>query len=239
MYYYEIVQQMTSVDSKAIRTITRELTQLKVTDQEGQCIAKVVKLVRATTIWLDMVNMKPPDIDYIVFDIMQTCTVPDFVLFLKTLETTASLNKVRLNADDILNKCEEQFRILSIMKRWDAVNHRGSTFLSRLPVQPRQIRNRARFPPPAWARTPPTQEEAHEKTHEGKLYKWCSVCNCWFFGNRAHLTAEHTAGYQNPRRNDSISNLASTSNNPPDSSGPTPNLENTSPFNRTYFSAGM
>jgi hypothetical protein len=66
LYYYEIVQQMTSVDSKAVRTITRELTQLKVTDQEGQCIAKVVRLIRATIIWLDMVNMKPPDIDYIV-----------------------------------------------------------------------------------------------------------------------------------------------------------------------------
>jgi hypothetical protein len=157
---------MTSVDSKAVRTITRKLTQPKVTDQEGQCIAKVVKLIRATIIWLDMVNMKRPDINYIVYKIMQTCTVPNFILFLKTLEMTASLNKVRLNANDILNKCKEQYCILSIMKRWDAVNHRGSTFLSRIPAQTRQVRNRPRIPPP-------TQEEAHERSHRGKLYKWC------------------------------------------------------------------
>jgi hypothetical protein len=195
LYYYEIVKQMTSVDLKAVRTITRKLTQLKVTNQEGQCIAKVVKLIRATIIWLDMVNMKPPDINYIVYDIMKTCTVPNFILFLKTLETTASLNKVRLNANDILNKWEEQYCILSIMKRWDAVNHCGSTFLSRIPAQTRQVRNRPRISPPTWTRTPPTQEEAHERTHEGKLYKWCSTCNRWFFGNRAHLTIKHTAGY--------------------------------------------
>jgi hypothetical protein len=256
LYYYEIVQQMTSVDSKAVRTITRELTQLKVTDQESQCIAKVVKLIRATIIWLDMVNMKPPDIDYIVYYIMLTCTVPDFILFLKTLETTASLNKVRLNANDILNKCKEQYCIPSIMKRWDVVNHCGSAFLLRIPPQARQVRNCQRIPPPTWACTPPTQEENHERTHKGKLYKWCSTCNPWFYGSRAHLTVEHTAGYQSSRHNnDSVSNLASASNNHSDTSGLTQsvylsnihlhssgsnqNPESSSPFNRTYFSAGM
>jgi hypothetical protein len=186
---------------------------------------------------------------------MQTCTVPDFILFLKTLETTASLNKVRLNANDILNKCKEQYCILSIMKRWDPVNHCGSAFLSRIPPQARQVRNRPRIPPPTWAHTPPTQEQAHERTHEGKLYKWCSTCNRWVFGSRAHLTTKHTAGYQSSRRNDNVSNLASASNNHsdiygsnqdtsssnihPGSSGLNQNPESPSPLNRTYFSAGM
>jgi hypothetical protein len=255
LYYCKIAQQMTSVDSKAGRTITRELTQVKVTNQEGQCITKMVKLIRATIIWLDMVNMTRPDIDYIVYGIMQTCTVPNFILFLKTLETTASLNKVRINANDTLNKCKEQYHILLIMKRWDAVNHHGSTFLSRIHAQTRQVCNRPGISPPTWARTPPTQEEAHERTHEGKLYNLCSTCNRWFFGNRVHLTIKHTAGYQNSRQNDNISGLVSTSNSHsdtfvltkntsssaihPDSSGLNQNPDSSSPFNCICFSAGM
>ena len=98
LYYYELVQQMTTVDSKAVRAITQELTSLKIADQEGQSIAKVVKIIRSTIIWLEMVKMLPPDIDAIVYDILETCTVTDFQLFLKTMSTNASLNRMRLSA---------------------------------------------------------------------------------------------------------------------------------------------
>ncbi len=78
---------MTDVNSKTIRGITQELTALKVINQEGQSIAKTASIIRSTLIWLEMVNMVPPDIDAIVLD-METCTVPDFALFLKTLLQT-------------------------------------------------------------------------------------------------------------------------------------------------------
>jgi hypothetical protein len=35
LYYYELVRQVTDIESKAIRSITQELKMLKVTDQEG------------------------------------------------------------------------------------------------------------------------------------------------------------------------------------------------------------
>ena len=73
LFYYELVQQMTTVDSKAVRAITQELTSLKVVDQEGQSIAKTAKIIRSTIIWLEMVRMLPPDIDAIVYDILETC----------------------------------------------------------------------------------------------------------------------------------------------------------------------
>ena len=94
LFYYELVRQMTDVDSKSIRGITQELTSLKVTDQEGQSISKICSIVRSTHIWLEMVLMVPPDIDAIVLDILETCTVPDFQLFLKTLSTNATLNNI-------------------------------------------------------------------------------------------------------------------------------------------------
>jgi hypothetical protein len=41
---------MTTVDSKAIQAITQELTNLKITDQEGESIARICKLIRSTII---------------------------------------------------------------------------------------------------------------------------------------------------------------------------------------------
>jgi hypothetical protein len=51
--------------------------------------------------------MVPPDIDTIVLDILETCTVPDFALFLKTLSTNASLNGVTLTHTELLERRTE------------------------------------------------------------------------------------------------------------------------------------
>ena len=89
LYYYHLINQMTNVDSKAVCAITQELGNLKLTDQEGQSVAHAVKLIRSTLHWLEMVQMVPPDITTIVMDIFESCTVPDFQLYLKTLQTNA------------------------------------------------------------------------------------------------------------------------------------------------------
>ena len=68
--------------------------------------------------------MLPPDIDAIVYDILDTCTVPDFQLFLKTLSANASLNGITLTAATLLDRAEAHYRMLIILaKRWDAVGH--------------------------------------------------------------------------------------------------------------------
>ncbi len=104
LYYYELVQQMTDVDSKAVHGITQELTSLKLADQEGQSIAKITSTICYTIIWLEMVEMVPPDIGAIVLDILDTCTVPDFQLFLKILATNAALNGIKISYVTLLNK---------------------------------------------------------------------------------------------------------------------------------------
>ncbi|KAI2489482.1 hypothetical protein MHU86_25099 [Fragilaria crotonensis] len=198
LYYYELVQQMTTVDSKAVRAITQELTSLKVVDQEGQSIAKVAKIIRSTIIWLEMVNMLPPDIDAIVYDILETCTVSDFQLFLKTLSTNASLNRVRLSVNDLLNNAEEHYRSLILSKRWDAVGHQGSSFQAqRAPTNPNSGGRRERTPitMPPWNRTAPTAGEPNERPFENKIFKWCGTCERWFFGDRGHFTHEHVPGF--------------------------------------------
>lgn len=258
LYYYELVQQMTTVDSKAVRAITQELTSLKIVDQEGQSIAKTAKIVRSTIIWLEMVNMLPPDIDAIVYDILETCTVADFQLFLKTLSTTANLNKVPLSAIHLLDKAEEHYRALIISKRWDAIGHQGSSFQVQRASQGSNSkfgagagkRERTPFVMPPWNRTAPTGEEPHERTFENKVFKWCGVCERWFFGDRGHLTHEHVPGFTVTNRRprganyvpvpaatlsaaNNVTPAVDTSSSSGSDSEPTPSLQ------RNYFNGGL
>ena len=204
LLYYELVLQMTDVDSKAVRAITQEFSSLKVTDHDGQSIAKVAKIIRSTIIWLEMVQMLPPDIDAIVVDILETCTVPDFLLFFKTLCANANLNGIKLTAEALLVKSEEHYRVLILSKRWDAIGHQGSTFnASNNRVQrstPNSKRNRVPLPP--WNRTAPTGDEPHEREFETRVFKWCGVCERWFYGDRGHFTNEHVPGYVVTNRRD-------------------------------------
>ena len=201
LLYYELVQQMTNVDSKAVRAITRELTSLKIPDQEGHSIAKTAKYIRSTIIWLEMVNMVPPDIDAIVYDVLETCTVVDFQLFLKTLSANASLNGITLTAANLLDKAEEHYRTLFLSKRRDAAEHRGSSFQGQAQWTPggggntaNNRRQRTPIVPPTWHRTAPGEGEPHERTYEERVYKWCSTCDRWLYGDRGHITSEHVQG---------------------------------------------
>lgn len=261
LYYYELVQQMTTVDSKAVRAITHELTSLKVVDQEGQSIAKVAKIIRSTIIWLEMVNMLPPDIDAIVYDILETCTVSDFQLFLKTLSTNASLNRVRLSVNDLLDNAEEHYRSLILSKRWDAVGHQGSSFQAqRAPTNSNAGGRRDRVPitMPPWNRTAPTENEPNERTFENRVFKWCGTCDRWFFGDRGHFTHEHVPGFivNNNRRprgaqqspvsgagapnpSSSANLVAPCPNGPVENDTATSQTRTPAPLARNYFNGGL
>ena len=241
---------MTNVDSKAVRSITRELSCLKITDHDGQSIAKFAKIIRSTIIWLEMVQMLPPDIDAMVVDILETCTVPDFQLFFKTLCANASLNGMHLSVEIMLTKAEEHYRFLILAKRWDAVGHQGSSFnansnnVQRSGTNPTSNNRRSRVPPPPWHRTAPLAGESHEKTFDERIYKWCSVCDRWFYGDRGHLTNEHVPGYTSTNRRNPNNNPSSASANLSSSDTAPANPDATTTpsgpsLSRTYFTGGL
>jgi hypothetical protein len=62
--------------------MSQELTSLGISTKEGQSTAQIVKIICSTIHWLEMVNMLPLDIDF-----LESCTIPDFSLFLQTLST--------------------------------------------------------------------------------------------------------------------------------------------------------
>ena len=118
--------------------------------------------------------MLPPDINAIMYDILETCAVPDFQLFLKTLSANVSLNGVILSSTAILDKAEEHYRFLILSKRWDAVRHRGSSFQGQGQHNPSTSARCQRTPiiPPSWHRTAPSDGERHD---EERVYKWCAT----------------------------------------------------------------
>jgi hypothetical protein len=208
LYYYHLIHQMTNVDSKAVRSITKELADLDISTLEGQSITHTVKLIRATVRWLSMVSMLPPDITTMVLGIFETCTVPDFQLYLKALITNADLNSVTLSVESILSKVESQYRTLVLSKKWDALGNRDSVFYQggqaeRAPNTQRTSRDRnnnsngTRINMPSWSRTPPAAGEPVEKLHEGQTFKYCDTCRRWFYGTRGHFTADHRSGQWN------------------------------------------
>lgn len=46
-----------------------------------------------------------------------------------------------------------------------------------------------------WNRTATAEGEPNERTIDNKVFKWCGVCERWFFGDRGHFTHEHVPGY--------------------------------------------
>jgi uncharacterized protein YfkK (UPF0435 family) len=242
IYYFQLVQHMTTVDSKAIRAITQELTSLKVTDQEGESIIKICKLIRSTILWLEMINMTPPDLYAIVYEILESCTVPDFRLFLKTYTTNAALNQTTLTTEELLNKSEEQYRLLILSKKWNATETSSSFFqVQRLPRMTSERNNNYRIrDSPNWVRTPPRPDEPHERAHQNNVYKWCETCGKWFFGNRAHFTNEHVQGFCNPNSSTTSSTLNTLTPLPiqNDPGTMTPNTSEGT-ITRTYFQNGL
>jgi hypothetical protein len=250
IYYFQLVHHMTTVDSKAIRAITQELTNLKVPDQEGESIIKICKLIRSTILWLDMVNMTPPDLYAIVYEILESCTVPDFRLFLNTFTTNATLNQTVITTEELLNKSEEQYRLLILSKKWNSTQTSSSSFQVQRHTRttPERSNQRMRDVPinqrmrdmPSWVRTPPIQDEPHERTHQHNIYKWCDTCGKWFYGNRAHFTNEHVQGFrnQNPSATSSAINNIIPSHNQNDQGTTNPNTSE-GMITRTYFRDGL
>jgi hypothetical protein len=205
---------MTNVDAKAIRSITRELSDLKLSDHEEQSVTHMVKLIRATLRWLEMVEMTPPDIDMIVLEILETCTVPDFFQFLSTLQTNAVLNGHTLHVDEILTQAEEKYRLLILSKKWDAIGPTGSSFYQRGELQRDEHNSGGRGRSggrgssgrgrtngrgggprvifPNWACSPPAEGEPHTKEEIRQVWKYCNICRRWKYGDRGgHLTEDH------------------------------------------------
>ena len=150
---------------------------------------------------------------------------------------------------------ENHYRTLIVCKKWDAIGHQGSSFQAQcLPARhdasPPWARSRINMPP--WSRTAPLDGEPHEKLFETTPFKWCSICQRWFFGHRAHLTDEHQSGHPPRGRRPSAPTPAPTAPAlaptttpsvrfaaPPSEIPVVPNPLPPSSLSRTYYTGGL
>ena len=198
LYFHQLVYHMTTVDPKAVCAVTQELTNIRIPDLEEGSIAKACKLIRRTLIWLNMIKMLPPDINTIIYDTLETCSVPDFRLFLETYHTNSKLNGTEISVEELLGKTEEQYRILILSMKWNPSKPTSSPFqLQHMNGMQGQGQPQRTWNYPNWVQTPPALDGPQERTHGRELYKWCGTCGRWFFGTRAHFTHEHVQGYRN------------------------------------------
>jgi hypothetical protein len=188
--------------------------------------------------------MAPPDLYAIVYEILETCTVPDFCLFLKTFTTNAALNGMDVTVEELLNKAEGQYSLLILSKKWNFSETSSFSFQAQQTSRgPPERDNRQTRNVPTWFKTPPTQDEPHERMHQNNTYKWCATCGQWFHGNRAHLTNKHVQGFQNQQSSiaTSSANIVthSTSQDVPDNMNSDIQHSDAGTITRTYFRDGL
>jgi len=208
----------------------------------------------------------PHDIDIIIMNIFETCTVPKFQLFLHSLKTNATLNKKTLTYEDVIDLVSEEYRRLVIAKEWDAISHEGgSAFATGNVSFQRNDRSgkgkggkgkkndgkgkqgKQKTGMPDWFRQAPKQGEPHSKEHNGKTWIWCGTCGKWIYGPRAHKTSDHVVGIgrRAPNQGENSANAAAA---PAAAATPSVNTASSTesnpappvPFNRTWtFSGGF
>jgi hypothetical protein len=195
MLYAHLLEQLTSSSPDAIRKVTQNIVDLKLDKFEGESIPMVCKSIRACFKWLDMVHKMPIDPETIVVNILETCTVPEYLRYLETLKVHAELNpNVQLSVDYLLTKSEEKYRELVLMSKWD-ISASGATFnLSRTPDRPRTSERTQGAPTRKSLFTKPKEGESEVKVILGEDYKFCGKCHRWNKGSRAHTTSEHVVG---------------------------------------------
>jgi len=205
---YFLTQQMTEVNPKTIRAITVELSSIRIVDIEGQSISNVVAKIRATRMWLEMVGSLPHDFMTIVMTIFETCTVPQFELFVSTFLTNAELSSKELEVENVLEIFEGQYRKLVLAHKWDAIEASGSAAFSAFSMQRTVGGNGGRggganqrgqggsgktMPP--WFKIAPEDGEPTTRSFGGETWIWCAKCGRWLFGSKGHHTADHKKGF--------------------------------------------
>jgi D-alanyl-lipoteichoic acid acyltransferase DltB (MBOAT superfamily) len=76
-----LLEQITSSSAGAVLKVTQNLVNLTMDKFAGESIPMACKSIRACFKWLDMVHKMPADPESIVLNILETCTVPEYLRY--------------------------------------------------------------------------------------------------------------------------------------------------------------
>ena len=113
-----------SSTSAALRTLTKKLDNLKLTDFDGENVSKCSSFVRGAVSLMESNKALPKDIEEMTFTIFKYCSTPDFVAHvsflsnLKLLNGFSAIDNINLSYDDLLLSMEGKYTDLKAQDKW-------------------------------------------------------------------------------------------------------------------------
>jgi hypothetical protein len=126
--YAHLLEQLTSSSPDAVRKVTQNIVKQKVDKFEGESIPCIC----AGSKWLDMVSKMPVDPETILIEILDSCTVPEFLQYFESLKTHAELSPgIDLDVEYLFTKAEDKYCDIVLTSKWDISGTNAMFNLSR------------------------------------------------------------------------------------------------------------
>jgi hypothetical protein len=224
-YFKVAMECITSMSHSVSRALSLKVQSLKIRDFEGENVLRVISFLRGALSRLRVVNMVPPDTEFILFEIFQSTTCQKFNLFFTTWYTQRETQKLTsisgsisdLDTEIIFRVAESQYRTMLEDGSWQVTAKRGSGFCGE--ATPKGGANNAEGQEgdggarhiPKY-RVPPGEGEPHQRMFKGAMEYWCGRCKRW---NKHHLTDNHRTKAQLEAERSAAAALTAAGSPPP------------------------
>ena len=89
--FKHMITLIISTSNSSLRSMTNRMTNLRITDFDGENVAEAVSFFRGGRTILSNNNFEPPDFDNIIFDSFKASSTPEFNALVSTMQTNKAL----------------------------------------------------------------------------------------------------------------------------------------------------
>ena len=132
MYFWHMMQLITSSSEQAAITLIDRLNTMQINTIPGENVLRAVSLLRSAIVRLRLIGKLPTDVRKKVLKVLQTTSVQQFNEIFRIIDITSKFSDATaLSVDSILNITEEQFTEMVETKQWIGHGQDASTFVNR------------------------------------------------------------------------------------------------------------
>jgi len=122
---------ITSLSEEAVRSLIEEMKTIKISEEPGENVAKIVSKLRGGISRLRNLNKLPQDVLKQLIRIFQTSSVPNFNGLFKTVESNMRMGYANVDIESILQLAEDTYTELVSCKEWHSSSGSDSLFVAR------------------------------------------------------------------------------------------------------------
>jgi hypothetical protein len=125
LFYFIMIKVITSTTEEATRAMIRKITNMKITEIQGENVDKAISNIRTAMTRLKTVDQVPTDIKKLLIEIFQKTSVPSFNDVFKALDNTMRLGLAegtRFNVEGILELAETTYHEFNERGEWTVGN---------------------------------------------------------------------------------------------------------------------